>query len=141
MWIATTFGWVSIVRPDEDNWYVRARDRRTLEVLGDIAGITSRVHDWPTADYRFRLIVNRAELTNVLLALGARIDYPNFKTAAMKKKGARYAGVLSKVWSTMLDFYNTGRYARPLTARGWSARDTVPVRSEDDYDEAADLLF
>jgi hypothetical protein len=72
MWLATQRGFFSIVkdRTNSDMVMVRARVRGDLENLQCVTGVVSPILITPSADYRFRLVVSRADLSTILLKLG-----------------------------------------------------------------------
>jgi hypothetical protein len=118
MWIFTRYGFFSAVcarqadgrhgRPvDPDRIMVRARVRIHLEqlqarfpaLIGELAITESR-----DTDYAFRLIVAKGMWSELLGALGAEIDYDNFKSevaAHQGRAGAKYEHALHEVWSVM----------------------------------------
>ena len=81
MWIASKFGWFSIVKKT-DGWHVRARVRRDLENLIRAGDLCKRwtIIETPDADYRYRIIVGKVGIARVFDALNRSIDYPNFKS-------------------------------------------------------------
>lgn len=80
MWIASKFGWFSIVKKT-DGWHVRARVRQDLENLIRAGDICKRwtIIETPDADYRYRFIVGKVGINRVFDALERSVDYPNFK--------------------------------------------------------------
>jgi hypothetical protein len=81
MWIASKFGWFSIVQKT-DGWHVRARVRGDLENLIRAADICKRwiIIETPHADYRYRFVVGKVGIRRVFDALCRSVDYPNFKS-------------------------------------------------------------
>ena len=109
MWIASKSGFYSIVqtRDNKSVLMVRARAEKDLINLKNnvIALKNHEIHLTPDADYRFRMIVTRDELHELMQFLSEEIDYPNFKdkiheTPDQKDKLTYY----SKIWSTMYDY-------------------------------------
>jgi hypothetical protein len=78
MWICSQLGFYSIVRKD-DGWHVRARTLRDINNLIQAAGLAAPVQRWPTADYRFRILVEETAVSKIFECLAQSIDYPNFK--------------------------------------------------------------
>lgn len=80
MWIATQQGFYSIVLK-ERAYHVRARSRQDLENLNALLDAPREIHEWPGADYRYRILVeNLDELETLLTRLARNLDYSNFKT-------------------------------------------------------------
>ena len=100
MWVFTTQGFVSLVqKPGSESLTVRARDRRSLDALATLAGVG--VVETPMADYPYRIVVDRAVLTDWLVAVVGELHYPNFKSAVATSRGWDYAHALTSVWSDM----------------------------------------
>ena len=109
MWIASKSGFYSIVqtRDNQRLLMVRARAEKDLINLKNnvVAFKNHEILLTLDADYRFRLIVTRDELHELMQFLTEEIDYPNFKdkiheTPDQKDKLTYY----SKIWSTMHDY-------------------------------------
>ena len=118
MWLFTRYGFFSAVsarqgdgrhgRPlDLDRIMVRARMRSHLQRLqarfpasiGKLA-----ITETPDTDYAFRLFVPKGVWSEILAALGAEIDYDNFKSEVaghQGRDGATYKQSLGEVWSVM----------------------------------------
>jgi len=58
MWLATQHGFFSIVQKESDLYFIRARLRQDLENLKQLAELDDEIHEWPQADYRFRIMVD-----------------------------------------------------------------------------------
>lgn len=100
MWVFTTQGFVSIVqKPSTDGLTVRARDRRSLDALATLVGVS--VVGTPMADYPYRIVVDRAVLADWLVEVVGELHYPNFKSAVATSRGWDYAHALTSVWSDM----------------------------------------
>lgn len=103
MWIFTQHGFVSAV----DNGHVpgklavRARDKRSLELLADITN--QEIRQSERSDYPYRVYVTKEEFSDFLLAHVETLDYPNFKDQVYATRGRAYAEACSNVWSAMLD--------------------------------------
>ena len=86
MWLATKFGFYSIVRKEPADerdgavFHVRARLRHDLENLLHAAGLRKEIEEWPGADYRYRFLGTEADVHQVMACLAATLDYNNFKS-------------------------------------------------------------
>ena len=103
MWVMTTQGFYSAVahRDEPENVIVRARTRDDIEALREQIPDIEPFED-PSADYRHRAIVSKAEWVAALADLAAEIDYDNFKNAVARAQGAERSHVYGAVWSTLL---------------------------------------
>lgn len=101
MWVFTTEGFVSAVqhRDDRKLLMVRARTRQALEELADIS--EEGILQTPSADYPFRVVVDRKTFNSWLGLEVEHIDYDNFKGAAHMLGDQRYDDALMDVWSVM----------------------------------------
>ena len=79
MWLATQHGFYSIVQKGTDLYFIRARRRQDLENLKELTGLDAEVHEWPLADYRYRIMVDLESLLEIMVMMTAALDYPNFK--------------------------------------------------------------
>ena len=79
MWIASKFGFYSIVCKDDDEFHIRARLRVDLENLLVATNIDEKIHQSDRADYRYRLVVGSDAVKKVFSILCESINYPNFK--------------------------------------------------------------
>lgn len=79
MWIYTTAGMVSIVahRDEPELLLVRSRERATLEELFP----AEQILETERADYPFRVIADRGDLSAAIAIEVESITYPNFKDA------------------------------------------------------------
>ena len=102
MWIASNIGFYSIVKKpshlNEDGpevHVVRARDKDDLTRLLAKTSLPSgfawkhqsvtRIHDWDSSDYRYRIYVEEAEdFAAIFSTLSATITYDNFKDEILK---------------------------------------------------------
>ena len=118
MWVFTKYGFYSAVcarvgdglagEPvDRDRIMVRARLRGHLEALqrrfpAELS--RSEIVENVGTDYRFRLFVPKTTWAQIMMHLGAEVDYGNFKSAVGQQSAAdtdRYEEALHKVWSVM----------------------------------------
>jgi hypothetical protein len=104
MWIFTSTGFVSVVqhRDDPARLVVRARDRVSLEPL--IARTGAEVNPWEGSDYAHRIVVDRGAFEAWLAEAARAIDYPNYKTSALRARGGRFERTLHRVWDVMMEF-------------------------------------
>ena len=110
MWLATKFGFFSVVLARKDSQsldstkvMIRARMREHLEALvaqfpddlGELKIIESK-----HTDYRWRIICDKTIWAKCLAALGEQIDYGNFKAACAKEHGqnSNYVRALHEIW-------------------------------------------
>jgi hypothetical protein len=118
VWIFTKHGFFSAVCArqgdgrhgqaiDPDRIMVRARVREHLEALKgrfpDVLGRSDIQHS-TTADYAFRLFVEKQAWREVLAGLADDTDYDNFKSEvarSQRRRGAAYEESLHDVWSVM----------------------------------------
>ncbi|MBN8247758.1 MAG: hypothetical protein J0L84_09985 [Verrucomicrobia bacterium] len=81
MWIASKIGFFSLVVKD-GHLHVRGRLKRDMENLATLLEVPHQeIERWPQADYRWRIRLDPSKASHVLAALGATVDYPNFKSA------------------------------------------------------------
>lgn len=111
MWVFTKTGFYSIVnhRDVPDAFLVRARRREDLVDL--VAGNpldVERIEDDPRADYRWRLVVDKSVVRDILVEQLDDIDYDtNVKHRLDKDDPNRHHAML-RVWTAMLDFQFEG---------------------------------
>ncbi len=80
MWIASEFGFFSIVHKD-GCWHVRARLKKDLAELVAAAKLDAKIEEWPQADYRWRArLKDEADMSRVFGALQSSVTYTNFKS-------------------------------------------------------------
>ncbi len=108
MWIASKFGFFSIVRkqaPADASpavYHVRARLRADLENVLHAARLRNEIEEWPDADYRYRFIGSEADVAQLMACLAATLDYDNFKSKIGRtpdQKGKLDA--YHEIWSVM----------------------------------------
>jgi hypothetical protein len=104
MWLATKHGFYSIVEKAPTNFHIRARVRQDLENLRNLIGGDWEILEWPLADYRYRVIVDRKGFVEVMGALALSLDYPNFKSeiAATPDQRAKLHA-FHQVWALLSD--------------------------------------
>lgn len=102
MWLATQEGFFSIVSKADDRYHVRARCRKDLDNLCRLAGQEWEIHRWPAADYRYRILLNGAEVADLMLRLAGSLDYPNFKNRIGRRPDQREKlHAYHEVWSIL----------------------------------------
>ena len=81
MWIASKYGFYSIVESSlkKGDFMVRARVRNDLENLIKQYDLSAQVIETLDSDYRYRIILSKADVCDLLFSLGSEIDYSNFK--------------------------------------------------------------
>ena len=108
MWIFSRYGFFSIVaartgsdandRIDPGRVMVRARVREHLTALQDRFADrlgTAVIHESPTADYAYRLFVDKRAWADVLAALAEDVDYDNFKAEVGRRPNGTSIASLS----------------------------------------------
>ena len=93
---------------------VRARDRDHLSNLQQqVPAVSKKVirADYGT-DYPFRIIINKAEWTEVFTSLADDINYGNFKDEAHAMGDREYDEALHSVWARMWS-YGEGKRELP----------------------------
>jgi hypothetical protein len=125
MWLFTKYGFFSAVcarqgdgkhgRPvDPKRIMVRARVRKHLEALSErfpnLLG-DCEVREFTGSDYAFRIFLDKAVWSQVLVGLNEDLDYDNFKSEVARfqgRDGAAYEHSLHKVWSVMHELQKQG---------------------------------
>ncbi len=118
MWLFTKYGFYSAVcarlgdgshsQPvDPDRIMVRARVRNHLEALkeqfSDLLD-SAEILESPSADYHYRIFVDKSVWSQVIVGLNEEMDYDNFKSEVAVHQGndgAAYEHSLHEVWSVM----------------------------------------
>ena len=85
MWLCTDLGFFSVVRKGANQYHIRARVRRDLENLKtalavDLSAHLPDIQRWPTADYRWRVVVTFESWAFIGNYLIRAISYDNFKS-------------------------------------------------------------
>ena len=114
MWIFTETGFISAVRKPEHPGVltVRARDRQSLELLAEKAGV--EIKRSPEGDYPYRVFVTDGPFIEWLLDRGGELKYSNFKSRVAKTRGYEFTDALHGVWAAMLAVEDEGA-REPLT--------------------------
>lgn len=108
MWLATKFGFYSIVKSSENNSFmVRSRERKDLDNLKrNVLNFKNRkIHFSEITDYKYRIFINKEELAELMLFISENVDYSNFKdkiksSLDQKDKLPYY----SEIWGVMFDY-------------------------------------
>ncbi len=110
MWIASKFGFFSIVQKQEPTegspavYHVRARLRADRENLLLAARLRKDIEEWPHANYKYRFLGTEGDVAQVMACPAATLDYDNFKskigrTHDQKRKLDAY----HEIWSVMAE--------------------------------------
>jgi hypothetical protein len=96
MWIALNNSFLSIVAHTErsDKLLIRARMPGDIERVFPDADVFTLEH----ADYKYRAVIDRGDVGNVIADLIEDIDYPDFKSSVADQD--RHDAYL-KIWSVM----------------------------------------
>lgn len=102
MWLITQHGFYSIVRKGPDDFHVRARVRADLAELRELTALQAEIEEWPQADYRYRLRVNRDDYRLITRTLAETVDYPNFKERVGERESQRpKRHAYFRIWETL----------------------------------------
>ena len=106
MWIASKYGYFSVVMAKDEKVQVRARARHDLEYLIDFGNLVSaRIDDTPGSDYCCRIVLPRSEFARVMGLMVLDLDYPNFKEMIVSnEKQADKIGFYEDVWAKMFSY-------------------------------------
>lgn len=103
MWLFTQHGFLSAVQhyDNPDTIVVRARDKRSLEMLAELVDL--EIINTPGNDYPYRVHAPRGEFMSYLMTEVEMLNYGNFKDQLHSSRGERYYGAASRVWRVMHD--------------------------------------
>lgn len=105
MWIASRFGWFSIVKQADDAYAIRARKREDIESLLSFLNVNIPILESEKQDYRCRIVVTEHELLTISCELFQDIDYPNFKEMIGKNENQRdKLAYYHEIWGIMWDY-------------------------------------
>lgn len=113
MWIASKYGFFSIVLVDEtenevSTVQVRARARQDLLNLIKFGELSVTIVDTPSSDYCCRIVLPRAEIARVMALVVLDIDYSKFKEMiASSPDQVGKTGFYQDVWKTMFSYQMT----------------------------------
>lgn len=117
MWLATKFGFYSIVQTKnrEDLFMVRARAEKDLLNLKEkILFLHNRkIKRTEDSDYMFRMFLDKPEVDILMIFMSNNIDYSNFKDEVHNIKNQRdKVPFYMRIWSVMMD-YQTEKHGAP----------------------------
>ena len=109
MWLATKFGYYSIVKSNKvrDSFMVRARAEKDLLNLTKELFIfrKRKIKKSYDTDYMFRIFITQEELDILMVFLSKNIDYSNFKdkihTIGNQKDKVPF---YMRIWDVMFDY-------------------------------------
>ena len=103
MWIFTNKGFLSAVedRNNAEKLIVRARSKQHLR---NIFGNEAKIEVTPTADYRYRVSVDKKSFAELIKKEVENISYDNFKNSIKEED---YHHAASEVWMSMR-YYQMG---------------------------------
>ncbi len=120
MWVFTRYGFFSIAcangkdgEIDENTVMIRARSREHLENLrerfSDTHIAAAQILSDKGTDYKFRVIIPKAEWALIISQLATEQTWSNFKNEASrfaraKHTSNRYINALHDIWRVMADF-------------------------------------
>lgn len=104
MWIASKYGFFSIVLKD-GQYHIRARERADLEeLLENVPEVSAEIETWPGADYRYRIRLpeESQDIALIFATLCWSVDYANFKSEiAATPRQTRKLSAYHKIWGLM----------------------------------------
>jgi hypothetical protein len=104
MWLATQHGFFSIVQKESDLYFIRARVRQDLLNLKKLVGLDAEIHEWPQADYRYRIMTDLEGFLEVMVQMSTALDYPNFKGRIYEREEQSHKlGAYHRMWEIMSD--------------------------------------
>ena len=104
MWLATQHGFFSIVQKESDLYFIRARVRQDLLNLKELVGLNVEIHEWPQADYRYRIMTDLESLLEVMVKMSMALDYLNFKERIYEREEQSHKlGAYHGIWELMSD--------------------------------------
>lgn len=102
MWLATRFGYFSIVlKPSEKHLTIRSRVRNDLENLRKRYLPKLKIIEGAGTDYPYRAEVSHKDLGKAMKQIVFDIDYPNHKEVVAKEQGLHRSKVYGRVWSIL----------------------------------------
>jgi hypothetical protein len=112
MWLFTETGFLSAVQkdPNSEVLTVRARDSQSLKDLSEKFSL--QVVKTPLADYPYRVELPKDQFSQWVASEVAAISYSNFKNQVSLIRDSKFAKLLGKVWSVMLDAEDSGARER-----------------------------
>ena len=102
MWIASKFGFFSIVRKSEEQFHVRARIHSDLENLLVAADLDEKIHENDISDYKYRLVVGKDAVRKITSSMAETLDYSNFKNQIAETPSQEHKlGAYHQIWEIM----------------------------------------
>lgn len=103
MWLMTQYGFYSIVKKGGNEFHIRGRVKDDLERLRTRAKLVQEVLTLPSADYKYRIIVNNEAYESVMKVIAESVTYDNFKNrvgllADQKEKLHAYHKIWGILW-------------------------------------------
>jgi hypothetical protein len=99
MWICLNNSFVSIVQSKEDASKVYVRSRRKFDLKNFLNNKSVEIVETPYRDYRYRALVAKSDLANMLFSFPEKITYGNFKDSVVDKN---LSAMYGEVWSSGL---------------------------------------
>lgn len=110
MWVCTNTGFVSIVEyPGEDD-LVMVRGRR-YEDVANVVGDYYMITQTETRDYRFRAIIPKEKVADMIAEVVRKIDYSNFKDSVVDDDLYKF---YAEIWSSGIRNLDPGWIDRQL---------------------------
>ena len=104
MWLCTQHGFFSIVQKKPGEFHIRARAHQDLDNLVKLCGTKWQILETKSGDYRYRIICDQADVSDVMAKLATSIDYSNFKSRIHDKPDqANKSAAYSRLWGTLYD--------------------------------------
>src|SRR5262245_10898578 len=104
MWLATNFGFFSVVQKQGDrDLTVRARARQDIEALRAYCPELGPTISTPLRDYGCRAVVPHKAWAMTMAKIGEAIDYSNFKDSVAEQQGYERASIYTTVWAALYD--------------------------------------
>lgn len=107
MWLATKFGFYSIVRDGIDGGFkVRSRCEIDLKNLCKLSQFKDKkIHFDSKSDYRFRIFISSEELKILMNYFSSSLDYDNFKDKIKTVRNQRdKIPFYNKIWAVMYEY-------------------------------------
>lgn len=121
MWLLTTEGAYSAIRWHDGRMCVRGRRKVDLQRLRKIVPALGEVQTTIGKDYRYRCFCTVDEWADGMAALARTIDYGNFKSEVLRKRGRKdkYEHYLHSIWSILAKLQPGGPYGYTTNKPGY----------------------
>ncbi len=103
VWIASKYGFYSIVQKPVNNFQIRSRNIEDIENLLNITKIDAKIDEVSGIDYQCRIHVDQEDMLKAFIILGENINYSNFKDEVKKhedQKNKIFA--YYRIWEVLL---------------------------------------